>query len=96
MHTVMVILGGLVLLALCLLVARLLGGAGSGSGSGSGPMLTALKVFLPLWFIGAAINLWVGVSRAGYSVAEELPIFLAVFAGPAAVALLLWWKLSRG
>jgi len=90
MHTVMVILGGLVLLALCLLAARLLGGAGPG------PMLTALKVFLPLWFIGAAINLWVGVARAGYSVAEELPIFLAVFAGPAAVALLLWWKLSRG
>ncbi|WP_408953127.1 hypothetical protein [Lysobacter sp. Hz 25] len=90
MHTVMVILGGLVLLALCLFAARLIGGAGPG------PMLTALKVFLPLWLIGAAINLWVGVARAGYSVAEELPIFLVVFAGPAVVALLLWWKLSRG
>ncbi|MGN7920245.1 MULTISPECIES: hypothetical protein [Lysobacter] len=90
MHTVMVILGGLVLLALCLLAARLLGGPGPG------PLLTALKLFLPLWFIGAAINLWIGVARAGYSVAEELPIFLAVFGGPAAVALLLWWRLSRG
>jgi hypothetical protein len=90
MHTAMVILGGLVLLALCLLAARLFGGPGPG------PMLAAIKVFLPLWFIGAVVNLWVGVARAGYSVAEELPIFLVVFGGPAAVALLLWWKLSRG
>ncbi|MGJ7903192.1 hypothetical protein [Lysobacter sp. 1R34A] len=90
MHTVMVILGGLALLGLCLLAARLFGGPGPG------PMLTALKLFLPLWFIGAAINLWIGVARAGYSVAEELPIFLLVFGAPAAVALLLWWKLSHG
>jgi hypothetical protein len=38
--------------------------------------------------------MWMGVSRAGYSVAEELPMFLLVFAVPAAVALLVWWKFS--
>lgn len=35
-----------------------------------------------------------GVSRAGYSVAEEAPIFLPVFSVPAAVALLAIWRLS--
>jgi hypothetical protein len=37
--------------------------------------------------------MYVGVKRAGYSVAEEAPVFLVVFAIPAAAALLAWWKL---
>jgi len=37
----------------------------------------------------------VGVFKAGYSVAEELPIFLFIFAVPALVAGLLWWKFGR-
>jgi hypothetical protein len=48
-----------------------------------------------VWFIGAGINMAVGVVKAGYSVAEELPIFLLVFAVPAVVAALLWWKFGR-
>ena len=40
--------------------------------------------------------MWYGVSRAGYSVAEETPVFLYVFAIPAAVALLALWRLTRG
>lgn len=90
MHTVMVILGGLALLALCLLAGRLLGGPGAA------PLILGLKAFLPLWLVGAAANLWIGVSRAGYTVMEELPIFLVVFAVPAAVAALLWRKFARG
>jgi hypothetical protein len=39
-------------------------------------------------------NLWVGVSHAGYSVREELPILLLLFAVPAAVALLVRWKFA--
>jgi hypothetical protein len=35
----------------------------------------------------------VGVKSAGYTVREEFPIFLVVFAIPAVVALLAWWKL---
>jgi len=31
---------------------------------------------------------------AGYSVAEELPIFLVIFALPAAAAAFVWWKFS--
>jgi hypothetical protein len=35
------------------------------------------------------IVLWIGVARAGYSFAEELPIFLLVFGIPVAAAILL-------
>lgn len=61
---------------------------GATAGVGTGALL-----FLPLWFIGAGINLYLGVKTAGYTVGEELPIFLLVFAIPAIVALLVWWKL---
>jgi hypothetical protein len=40
----------------------------------------------------AAANLWVGVSKAGYTVTEELPIFLLIFLLPAAVAVVIRWK----
>jgi hypothetical protein len=36
--------------------------------------------------------MWIGVSRAGYSVAEEFPVFLVIFALPAALAAYVWWK----
>jgi hypothetical protein len=34
-----------------------------------------------------------GVKSAGYTLADEAPIFLLVFAIPAAVAVLVWWRL---
>jgi len=83
MHTIMVVLGGFLLLGICLLAGRLMK-----------TMPIAALIFIPIWFGAALINLWIGVSRAGYSVAEELPIFLAVFAIPAVVALFVWWKFS--
>jgi hypothetical protein len=90
-HTIKVIALGFALLALCLIAGRVVGGPDQ-----SGALTTAAKLFIPLWLIGAGINLWVGVTKAGYSVAEEAPIFLLVFAVPAAVAILVWWQLSRG
>jgi hypothetical protein len=42
----------------------------------------------------AAINMWIGVARAGYSFREELPIFLLIFLVPAAAAAFIRWKLS--
>jgi hypothetical protein len=57
-------------------------------------MVTATQIFIPVWLAAALINMWIGVSRAGYSVAEELPIFLAIFAIPAVVAAFVWWKFS--
>ena len=84
MHTVMVIAGGLALLVVMSLLGRI---------SGFG-LARAAFWFIPIWFVCAAINMWVGVTRAGYSVAAELPIFLFVFAVPAAIALVLRWKLG--
>ena len=90
MHTVKVIAVGIALLALCLLVARWVGGPA--------PLVLArgAKIFIPLWLIGTGINMWVGVSKAGYSVAEETPTFFVVFAVPAAIALFVLWRVSRG
>jgi hypothetical protein len=88
-HTIKVIAGGFALLAVCLLIGRL-----TAAPPASGLALGA-KVFLPLWLVGAGINLWIGVSRAGYSVAEEAPVFLIVFAVPALVALFLLWRVMR-
>lgn len=90
-HTIKVIAGGFVLLAVCLLIGRFLGGPTPATG-----LATAAKVFIPLWVIAAGINMWVGVAKAGYSVADEAPIFLVVFAVPVVVALLVVWWLSRG
>ncbi|WP_363797774.1 hypothetical protein ABU614_21650 [Lysobacter firmicutimachus] len=89
MHTLLVLPAGFALLGLCLLIARLTGGPGRA------PQRKAIVAFVPLWLIGAGINLWVGVRRAGYSVADELPIFLLVFSLPVVAALALRWTLSR-
>ena len=61
---------------------------------GTPTMVTFAKVFVLVWLAVAALNMWMGVARAGYSVAEEFPIFLVIFAIPAAVALVIWWKWS--
>ena len=57
-----------------------------------GATLMATVAYVALWLVIAGFNMWVGVARAGYSVAEELPIFLLIFALPAAVAIVLKWK----
>lgn len=85
MHTIIVIAAGLVLLGLCALAGRMFGGVSGAA--------TAIVAFLPLWLVGAGINMYIGVKRAGYSVAAETPIFLIVFAVPAAVALFAWYRL---
>jgi hypothetical protein len=91
MHTLKVIALGLGLLALCLLGGRLIGGGNTAAG-----LINGAKLFLPLWVIGAGINMWLGVSKAGYSVRDEAPVFLIVFGVPAAVAVLAWWRVARG
>lgn len=86
MRTLMFIVGGFVLLAACLGAAKLL------SNGLADAMRTAIIVFVALWFVIAGVNMWVGVAKAGYSVAEELPIFLLIFGLPTVVAGLLKWK----
>jgi len=48
--------------------------------------------FVAVWLAVAAANMWLGVTRAGYSVVEELPIFLLIFGAPAALAGLIRWQ----
>ena len=90
-HTLKVIAGGLVLLGIFLLAGRFLSSNGSVIA-----MASAVRWFIPVWLIAAGVNMWVGVAKAGYSVAEEAPIFVVVFAVPAAAAVLVAWALSRG
>ena len=86
-HTIKVIVAGFVLLAACLLIGRLTGGANPSTG-----VSRAALLFVPLWAVAAGINMWMGVSKAGYTVKEEIPFFFVVFLIPAGVALLIWWS----
>ena len=88
MRTAIIILGGFLLLGICVLVGRWLGGGGTKA------MVVAAQVFIPVWLAAAGINMWIGVAQAGYTVAEELPIFLVIFALPASAAAFVWWKFS--
>ncbi|MEJ0035922.1 MAG: hypothetical protein WDO68_07550 [Gammaproteobacteria bacterium] len=86
MHTVLVVAGGVVLLGVFLLI---------GKATLAASIATWALAFIPVWLLAAAGNMWFGVKRAGYTAAEEFPIFLVVFAVPAVLALLAWWWLSR-
>ena len=90
MRSAIIIGAGLVLLAIFVLIGRFAGAPVASA------MARAALYFLPVWFIAAAVNMWLGVAKAGYSVAEEAPIFALIFAVPAAVALFVWWHYSRG
>ena len=52
----------------------------------------ATILFVVVWFVVAAVNMWLGVTTAGYSVADELPIFLLIFVVPAALAGAIKWQ----
>ena len=88
MHMAMVIGAGLVLLGLFVLFGWLWGASSAG-------MALAAKVFVPVWLLIADTNLWVGVAHAGYTVRQELPILLIVFAVPAVVAGIALWQLKQ-
>ena len=88
MHMAMVIGGGVVLLGLFLLFGKLWGGAQPDYG-------LAAQLFVPVWLAVALVNMWVGVTKAGYSVRDELPILVLVFAVPALLALLIAWRVAR-
>ena len=90
MRSAIIIGAGLVLLAIFVLIGRFVGTPAASA------MARAALYFLPIWFIAAAVNLWIGVAKAGYTVAEEAPIFALIFGVPAAVALIVWWHYSRG
>ena len=84
MRTFIILAGGFALLAVFTWLGR--GRAGRTGGA------KAAFAFIPLWFALAGINMAIGVVQAGYTVAEEAPIFLLLFVPPAALALFLWKK----
>ncbi len=88
MHTARVIAGGLVLLGLFTLARQWC--------DGTAGALIGIGLFIPVWFALALANMWVGVTRAGYTVAQEFPVLVAVFAGPAGVAAILAWQFVKG
>ena len=81
MHTIVVMGGGFILLGAMMLVARWLT---KGQKPGAGAL-----VFLPVWLVFTLVNLWIGVTKAGYPLIEEAVIAVIVFGVPAALALVM-------
>jgi hypothetical protein len=88
MHTLKVMFGGFILLVVCLLLGRWIGG------TAATVVATVIKCFLALWLVATLLNMWVGVNKAGYSVKDEAPVALLVFAVSAIVAIVIWWRSS--
>ena len=88
MRTIVILSSGLLLLAGLFLFSRLF------VEHFPSALTWATSGFMAIWLVATAFNLWVGVSHAGYSVREELPIMLLLFAVPAGAALLARWKFA--
>lgn len=88
MHMVMVIGAGFLLLAVFALFGRLWG-------HDTASIALGVRWFIPVWGVVAQINMWVGVSKAGYTVMQELPILVVVFAIPTAIAMIVSWQIVK-
>lgn len=88
MHMMLVILGGIALFGVFFLFGWLWG-------EDSASVAVAAKAFIPLWLAMALVNMSVGVTKAGYTVMQELPIFVIVVTIPAAIAAIAVWQIAR-
>jgi hypothetical protein len=86
MRTALFLTSGLLLMASLLILAKLF------SEHFPSAPTWALALGLSLWLAATGANMWLGVAKADYSVAEELPILLLLFAVPAAAAVLVRWR----
>ena len=77
MRTILFLVAGLFLMASLLIVAKMFS-----EHFPSAPNW-AVALGLSLWLMITATNMWIGVSKAGYSVADELPILLLLLSAPA-------------
>ena len=87
MRTPLFLLVGFLMLAACMLLGRLF------SSNYPGATYAATVIFVALWLGISGANLWVGVAKAGYTLSEELPIFLLIFGVPTIVAIFLKWRI---
>jgi len=83
MHTILFIISGLLGYAVILGLCFMLDGKKNFISYGS-------KLFIPLWLVASLSNMYVGVVSAGYSIFEELPIFLVTFCFPTFIVALTW------
>jgi hypothetical protein len=88
MRTAQILLSGFLLLAAIFILARLF------SHNFPTVMKVAVVAFIALWLAIVSFNMWVGVVKAGYSFAEELPVLFVLFLPPAIVAAILAWRLK--
>jgi hypothetical protein len=86
MRTTLFLLVGFLLLGACMLLGRLF------SSNYPSATFAATLIFSGLWLGISSFNLWVGVAKAGYTLSEELPVFLLIFAVPATAAVLIKWR----
>jgi hypothetical protein len=86
MRTGLFLLVGFLLLAACFILGKLFVANYPAATTG------ATVAYVVLWLVVAAFNMWTGVAKAGYSFAEELPVFALIFLVPAAAAILLKWR----
>jgi hypothetical protein len=86
MRTILFLVSGLLLMSSFLIVAKLFS-----EHFPSAPNW-GLALGLGLWLAVTGVNMWIGVSKAGYSVAEELPILALLFLMPAVAAILVRWR----
>lgn len=89
MRTLLFMVGGIFLFVIFATVARAL------FRNANGHMRIAFALFALTWLAVSAYNMWVGVQHAGYSFAEELPIFLAIFGIPAVFGAVASRRLGR-
>jgi hypothetical protein len=87
MRTPLFLLVGFLLLTASSLLGKLF------SSNYPGATYVATLVFVVLWLGISGANLWVGVAKAGYTLSEELPIFLLIFGVPASIAIFLKWRI---
>ena len=86
MRTLIIILIGFVVWVVCVGIAKSIANASAASTK------IATAVFVVIWFLVAAGNMWMGVTHAGYTFGDELPIFLLIFLVPVATVILVKWK----
>ena len=86
MRTALFLLAGFLLLAAALILGRQF------VENYPAAMTIAIVVYVALWFVIAAFNMWTGVAKAGYSYAEELPVFALIFLVPALAGILMRWR----
>jgi hypothetical protein len=87
MRTFLFLLVGFLLLTASMMLGKLF------SSNYAGATFAATVIFVALWLGISGVNLWVGVAKAGYSMNEELPIFLLIFGIPTIVAILVKWRI---